>query len=112
MPIYEYKCKTCDHRMEKLQRMSDDPLTDCPLCEKSALIKLVSAASFKLKGTGWYETDFKNNGKKPDTKDAAKDQPAKAESSKKESSKAESSKTSPSKTAPSQSKSSTSRKKS
>jgi len=63
MPIYEYKCTECDHRLEKLQKISDDPLKDCPECEKSALTKLVSASSFKLKGTGWYETDFKNNKK-------------------------------------------------
>jgi putative FmdB family regulatory protein len=62
MPIYEYKCKACDHRLEKLQKMSDDPLTDCPECHKPELSKLVSAAGFKLKGTGWYETDFKNKG--------------------------------------------------
>ncbi len=55
--------------MEKLQKMSDDPLKDCPECEEPALRKLVSAAAFKLKGTGWYETDFKDNSKKkPDTK--------------------------------------------
>jgi putative FmdB family regulatory protein len=63
MPIYEYKCNACDHRLEKLQRMSDDPLIDCPECEKPELTKLVSAAGFRLTGTGWYETDFKN--KKP-----------------------------------------------
>ncbi len=66
MPIYEYRCTECDHRMEKLQRMSDDPLKDCPNCNKAGLTKLVSASSFKLKGTGWYETDFKG-GKKPDS---------------------------------------------
>jgi len=65
MPIYEYKCTACDHRLEKLQRMSDDPLSDCPECEKPELTKLVSAAGFRLTGTGWYETDFKN--KKSDT---------------------------------------------
>lgn len=60
MPIYEYKCTACDHRLEKLQRMSDEPLTDCPECEEPELTKLVSAAGFRLTGTGWYETDFKN----------------------------------------------------
>lgn len=60
MPIYEYKCTACDHRMEKLQKMSDEPLKDCPECNESALTKLVSAAGFRLTGTGWYETDFKN----------------------------------------------------
>ncbi len=63
MPIYEYKCTECQHRLEKLQKMSDDPLKDCPECGQLALTKLVSASSFKLKGTGWYETDFKNNKK-------------------------------------------------
>jgi len=77
MPIYEYKCTACQHRLEKLQKMSDDPLKDCPECGESALSKLVSASTFKLKGTGWYETDFKNNKKseastsaKPAKKDA------------------------------------------
>ena len=63
MPIYEYKCTECQHRLEKLQKMSDDPLKDCPECQQSALTKLVSASSFKLKGNGWYETDFKNKKK-------------------------------------------------
>ena len=63
MPIYEYKCAECECRLEKLQTMSDDHLKDCPECGKSALKKLVSASSFKLKGTGWYETDFKNKKK-------------------------------------------------
>ncbi len=71
MPIYEYKCKECDHRLEKIQKMSDDPLTDCPECEKPALAKVVSASSFKLKGTGWYETDFKGGSKKSETKTEA-----------------------------------------
>jgi putative FmdB family regulatory protein len=68
MPIYEYKCKECDHRLEKIQKMSDDPLKDCPSCEKPALSKVVSASSFKLKGTGWYETDFKGGSKKSESK--------------------------------------------
>jgi putative FmdB family regulatory protein len=62
MPIYEYKCKACDHRLEKIQRMSDDPLKICPQCNQSELTKLVSASGFRLTGTGWYETDFKNKG--------------------------------------------------
>ncbi len=80
MPIYEYKCTQCEHRLEKLQKMSDDPLKDCPECGNPALTKLVSASSFKLKGTGWYETDFKNN-KKPETKETTKSEskPAKTE---------------------------------
>jgi putative FmdB family regulatory protein len=64
MPIYEYKCTECDHELEKLQKMSDDPLTDCPECGKPALKKMISAAGFRLKGSGWYETDFKSGSKK------------------------------------------------
>ncbi len=64
MPIYEYECKSCGHRLEKLQKISDAPLTTCPACEADALTKLVSAAGFRLKGGGWYETDFKKDGKK------------------------------------------------
>lgn len=62
MPIYEYKCHHCGHNLEKLQKISDAPLTDCPECKKPELRKKVSAAGFQLKGTGWYETDFKNKG--------------------------------------------------
>ncbi len=77
MPIYEYQCEKCGHQMEKLQKMSDDPLKECPECEEPALRKLVSAAAFKLKGTGWYETDFKDNSKKqPDTKTSDKKESA------------------------------------
>lgn len=64
MPIYEYQCESCGHEMEKLQKMSDEPLKDCPNCEKATLKKLVSAAAFRLKGEGWYETDFKTGSKK------------------------------------------------
>lgn len=61
MPIYEYRCHHCGHSLEKLQKISDAPLTDCPICKKPELRKKVSAAGFQLKGTGWYVTDFKNN---------------------------------------------------
>ena len=64
MPIYEYRCKACEHKFDKLQKISDDPLKDCPDCGQPELVKLVSAAGFRLKGTGWYETDFKNSSKK------------------------------------------------
>ncbi len=64
MPIYEYRCAACGHQMEKLQKMADDPLRDCPACEQPELVKLVSAAAFRLKGGGWYETDFKRGNKK------------------------------------------------
>ncbi len=60
MPIYEYECEKCGHRLEAIQKFSDAPLADCPECNESALKKLVSSAAFKLKGGGWYETDFKN----------------------------------------------------
>lgn len=63
MPIYEYECRQCGHTLDILQKISDDPLTVCPKCDAKSLTKLVSAPNFKLKGTGWYETDFKNKGK-------------------------------------------------
>ena len=65
MPIYQYQCDQCNHELEALQKISDAKLTDCPECGASALRKKVTAAAFKLKGTGWYETDFKNSGAKP-----------------------------------------------
>lgn len=64
MPIYEYQCSKCEHQMEALRKISDEPLLDCPACGKPSLTKLVSAASFRLKGGGWYETDFKTGNKK------------------------------------------------
>ncbi|MCK5647777.1 MAG: zinc ribbon domain-containing protein [Gammaproteobacteria bacterium] len=63
MPIYEYRCNACGHEMEIIQKMADDPMKDCPVCKESKLKKLISAAGFRLKGSGWYETDFKNNKK-------------------------------------------------
>lgn len=68
MPIYQYACGNCGHAMEALQKMSDAPLTDCPKCGEPALSKQLTAAAFKLKGTGWYETDFKNSNKNTDSK--------------------------------------------
>ena len=62
MPIYQYKCEACDHQLEALQKMSDAKLVDCPSCNSPTLKKQLTAAAFKLKGTGWYETDFKNSG--------------------------------------------------
>jgi putative FmdB family regulatory protein len=64
MPIYEYRCAACGHELEKIQRMSDEPLTDCPDCGAGELRRLVSAPGFRLKGGGWYETDFKKDGKR------------------------------------------------
>jgi putative FmdB family regulatory protein len=85
MPIYEYQCASCGHELEALQRLSDPLLSDCPECGESALKKKVSAAGFRLKGTGWYATDFKNKdepkakGDKPADKDQKKDSGDKSE---------------------------------
>jgi putative FmdB family regulatory protein len=63
MPFYEYRCGACGHEFEAMQKISAAPLTDCPQCEQSELVKLVSAAGFQLKGSGWYKTDFKGGAK-------------------------------------------------
>ena len=68
MPIYEYRCASCGHDLEVLQKLSDAPLTMCPACHKAELRKRVSAAGFQLKGSGWYVTDFRNSGAKSATK--------------------------------------------
>jgi len=79
MPIYEYACSACGHQLEVLQKVSDAPLRKCPQCGKSTLRKLISAPSFRLKGGGWYETDFKSGNKRnladgsKEEKPAAKD---------------------------------------
>ena len=67
MPIYEYRCASCGGEHEVLQKISEPLLTMCPTCQKDTLTKLVSAAGFQLKGSGWYATDFKN-GSKPAAK--------------------------------------------
>lgn len=64
MPIYEYQCQACGHELEALQKISDAALTDCPSCGSAELKKKISAAAFRLKGGGWYETDFKSGDKK------------------------------------------------
>ena len=64
MPIYEYECGACGHNLEALQKMSDMPLRECPDCGESTLRRLVSAPAFRLKGSGWYETDFKTGDNK------------------------------------------------
>jgi putative FmdB family regulatory protein len=64
MPIYEYRCEACGHELEAIQKMSDPALVQCPDCKQESLKKVISAAAFRLKGGGWYETDFKNGGKK------------------------------------------------
>ena len=82
MPIYEYACASCDHHLEALQKISEDPLIFCPECGEESLRKMVSAAAFVLKGSGWYETDFKNSGKeKPKDAKASDGQPASKTSS-------------------------------
>jgi len=73
MPIYEYRCDSCGFQKEHLQKMSDDPLTVCPSCNTNSYQKLLSAAGFQLKGTGWYATDFKGSSSAP-----AKPEPAAA----------------------------------
>ena len=64
MPIYEYRCGDCGHTLDALQKLSDAPLKECPECDKPALKRLMSAPSFRLKGGGWYETDFKSDKEK------------------------------------------------
>jgi putative FmdB family regulatory protein len=71
MPIYEYRCGSCGFEGEYLRKVSDPLLTECPKCGKATFEKLVSAAGFHLKGSGWYVTDFKNKGAKPAPKDGA-----------------------------------------
>jgi len=84
MPIYEYRCAACGHKLEALQKFTEAPLSDCPVCGKEALAKLVSLAGFQLKGSGWYATDFKNSGAKPAAKsDAGKDGESKPAEAKK-----------------------------
>ena len=109
MPIYEYRCGECGAQTEILQRISDAPLAVCPQCGKAALVKLVSAAGFQLKGTGWYVTDFRDKGAKPaataskaeksDKADKPADSAKPAESAAKEAPKTESSTPAPAKAA-------------
>jgi putative FmdB family regulatory protein len=90
MPIYGYACKECDHTLDALQKIADAPLVDCPACGKPGLKRLLSAPRFRLKGQGWYETDFKKDNQrnlhgekdssKPSSKPAA-DNTAKAKPS-------------------------------
>jgi putative FmdB family regulatory protein len=85
MPIYEYRCEACGFQKEFLQRISDAPMRDCPACNKPALAKMVTAAGFQLKGSGWYATDFRDKGVakpatakddgKPDAKTESKSEP-------------------------------------
>jgi putative FmdB family regulatory protein len=99
MPIYDYACKNCEHTFDALQKMSEPKLVDCPECGEPSLRKLLSAPKFRLKGQGWYETDFKTgdkrniageSDKKTDSKtaDTKKDAPKKSEPAKVSDSKA------------------------
>lgn len=88
MPIYEYVCTHCGEPIEKLQKLSDAPLTDCPACGEAALKRKISAAGFRLAGGGWYETDFKADNRRNLSGDGKE---AKASSTNGESSSSESS---------------------
>ncbi|MFT6274798.1 MAG: putative FmdB family regulatory protein [Halioglobus sp.] len=81
MPIYEYQCQDCDEVVEVLQKIADAPAVDCPSCGKPSLKKKISAAAFRLKGSGWYETDFKTGAKKNISGDSA-DKPSSSSSEK------------------------------
>jgi putative FmdB family regulatory protein len=72
MPIYEYRCESCGHQQEFLQKVSDAPITVCTACGKATFVKMLTAAGFQLKGSGWYATDFKNKGAAPAAKGDAK----------------------------------------
>lgn len=77
MPIYEFQCQSCGNEVEVLQKISDAPLKDCSACGESTMKKMVSAAAFRLSGSGWYETDFKSGEKKNlSSNDDAKPKPA------------------------------------
>lgn len=95
MPIYEYACSACDHSLDALQKMSDAPLVDCPSCGKAALQRMLSAPRFRLKGQGWYETDFKKDKQRNLAGDK---EPAKAEAGKADGAKADAGKAEPAKT--------------
>ena len=82
MPIYAYTCKNCDHDLDALQKMADTPLVDCPSCGKPELKRQLSAPRFRLKGQGWYETDFKKDNQRniAGEKDSSKPETKKADS--------------------------------
>ena len=90
MPIYEYQCQSCEHIFDVLQKISDDPLTYCPECGEPKLKKLLSAPNFRLKGGGWYETDFKKDkqrnlhGDEKKSSEKPADKPAKSDAKKSE----------------------------
>lgn len=81
MPIYAYKCESCGHRQDVLQKISDPLLTQCPACAASTFVKQVTAAGFQLKGSGWYVTDFRDGGGKKSSADADAAKPGDADAS-------------------------------
>src|SRR5215510_8442725 len=93
MPIYAYRCASCGHAKDVLQKLSDPPLTVCPSCGAEAFAKQVTAAGFQLKGSGWYATDFKGNGAKKPADGAAKTESAKDDGAKSDIAKTETAKT-------------------
>jgi putative FmdB family regulatory protein len=80
MPIYAYKCDSCGFAKDVLQKIADDPLSDCPSCGQTAFQKQLTAAGFQLKGTGWYVTDFRGGKAEPSGDKAATDTPPAASS--------------------------------
>ncbi len=82
MPIYEYRCSSCGAQKDVLQKINDAPLVNCPVCQQATFTKQISAAGFQLKGSGWYATDFKNSGSKPQPSTQGKSEvPVKSETS-------------------------------
>ena len=79
MPIYEYRCAACGHQDDHLQKVSEAPLTKCPACGRKKYSKQLTAPGFQLKGSGWYATDFKGGGKKPEAEKTESKAEAKAE---------------------------------
>ena len=103
MPIYEYRCASCGFQKEYLRKVSDPLLSSCPDCGKESFQKMLTAAGFQLKGSGWYATDFKHNGTKPKKEeapsaDASKSDAATSDASKTDASKSDSPKSDSSKT--------------
>lgn len=105
MPFYEYRCGACGHELEVLQKMADEPLLECPACQAQALVRLISAPAFRLKGGGWYETDFKSGNKRNLVESGGESKPdsPKSEATKAETAKKETPKPVPSKPAPTKS---------
>ena len=80
MPIYEYECTSCHHHFDMMQKINDTPAKQCPQCFENTAVRLISAAGFQLKGSGWYATDFKNKGKPESKKEEASSSENKSES--------------------------------